>query len=322
MARGGDRSLLHHLAAVLEAIVLSRLLRVKEISHVHAHFGTNSAEVALLAHKFSGLSYSFTVHGPDEWDQPRQLKMQDKVRCARFVVAISSFTRAQLFRWIKVQDEAKVHVVRCGLDDEYFAQGTAELPVDPVFVCVGRLCEAKAQHLLVQAVARLRDRGVDVRLVLVGDGDLRAEVERVVREKQLESRVRITGWASDEVVRREINDARIFVLPSLAEGLPVALMEAMAAGRPVISTYVGGIAELIRDGVEGRLVPAGDIDSLAEAMESLARMQPQELAVLARAARVRVADQHRISTEVQRLATLFRESPGSIAAHRFDNEKK
>jgi glycosyltransferase involved in cell wall biosynthesis len=117
---------------------------------------------------------------------------------------------------------------------------------------VGRLCEQKGQFLLLEAVARLASEGVPVELVLAGDGELRGDLERLIEAQGMAGFVNITGWVDSKRVRDEILSARVLVLPSFAEGLPVVIMEAMALGRPVVSTYVAGIPELVIPGETGR----------------------------------------------------------------------
>ena len=157
------------------------------------------------------------------------------------------------------------------MDAAYLAPASAPLPDAPRLVCVGRLAEQKGQLVLVQAAARLRDQGVPFELVLVGDGPMRAEIERLIARLDLGGHIRIAGWLDGAGVRREILASRALVLPSFAEGLPVVLMEALALGRPVISTYVAGIPELVRPRIDGWLVPPGSVEDLAEALrEALA----------------------------------------------------
>lgn len=307
--RGSDRPLAYHLFTVLEGAVLARWMRRDGVSHVHAHFGTNSAEVCLYAHLLGGIPYSFTVHGPDEWDHPRALHIGEKARHARFVAAISHYTRAQVFRWVAVQDQPRVQIVRCGLTDDYLDQPVpARGPVFSV-VCVGRLCTAKSQHLLVEAVARLRREGRDVPLVLVGDGELRDAVEQAARDGGVEDLVTITGWASEQEVRRHLAAASVMAMPSLAEGLPVAIMEAMALGRPVISTYIAGIPELVRPGINGWLCPATDVDSLVVALREAASLDEATWQRMSAAARQAVGRQHRVTAEAGKLRRLFGETP-------------
>jgi glycosyltransferase involved in cell wall biosynthesis len=179
---------------------------------------------------------------------------------------------------------------------------------------VGRLCEQKGQLLLVEAVARLAARGVRMELVLAGDGEMRADVEQAIARHRLEQAVRITGWIGGERVREEILAARALVLPSFAEGLPVVIMEALALRRPVITTYVAGIPELVRDGIEGWLVPAGNVEALAEAMADALSAPAADLARRGDAGRERVLARHAVQTEAAKLQALIAAASGSAAA--------
>jgi glycosyltransferase involved in cell wall biosynthesis len=203
-----------------------------------------------------------------------------------------------------------VKVVHCGLDPDYFDTAASAPPPARRLVCVGRLTEQKGQSLLVEAAARLRASGEDFELVLAGDGHMRPAIEALIAKHNLQSCVRITGWISGDQVRREIEAARALVLPSFAEGLPVVLMEAMALHRPVISTYVAGIPELVTSGEHGWLVPAGDIDALEQAMRACLAASPADLARMGDAAFARVKERHHIDIEAAKLATLFREAAG------------
>ena len=157
---------------------------------------------------------------------------------------------------------------------------------------MGRLAEQKGQLLLVEAAARLQDRGPDFELVIVGDGPLRDELERAIDRLGLRDRVRITGFLDNQGVRRELEAARALVLPSFAEGLPVVIMEAMALGRPVIATSIAGIPELVEPGRSGWLVPAGAVEPLVEAMAEALAADPAELDRMGRAGAARAAEQH------------------------------
>lgn len=206
--------------------------------HVHAHFGTNSTEVVMLANALGGPPYSFTVHGPEEFDKPQFLHVGEKVRRAAFVASVSSYGRSQLYRWVAHEHWDKVKVVHCGLEPGFHQVEAQAAPAAPRLVCVGRLCEQKGQLLLIEAARRLADQGQDFELVLAGDGEMRPQIEALVARHRLQAQVRITGWISSAQVREEILAARALVLPSFAEGLPVVIMEAMALRRPVLTTYV------------------------------------------------------------------------------------
>ena len=306
MSRGSDRPLLWHWIYFAEACVVARWLGESGASHVHAHFGTNSAEVAMLAGVLADVGYSFTVHGPDEFDRPKAIGLAEKIRRAAFVVGISSFTRSQMFRWVERAHWSKIEVVHCGLDAAFHAGDPAGAAASTSLVCVGRLGEQKGHALLLDAMRSVFDRGHRFSLVLAGDGELRAAVEARVRELGLQDHVRITGWIGSEEVRRELLAARALVLPSFAEGLPVVIMEAMALRRPVVTTYVAGIPELVQHGRTGWLVPAGDEEALADAIVACLGATDETLATMGANGRERVLERHDADREAGKLAALFR----------------
>ena len=307
MARGSDRTLVYHLMYLLEACRLVTWMQEFGAEHVHAHFGTNPAEVVMLAHALGGPGYSFTVHGPEEFDKPQALGLANKIRHARFVVAISSYGRSQLFRWVAHAYWPKIRVVHCGLEAAFYDVIPLAVSKQPRLVCVGRLCEQKGQLLLLEAARKLGMQGVAFELVLAGDGEMRADIEQLIHAYGLDDRVSITGWVSSERVREEILAARALVLPSFAEGLPVVIMEAMALRRPVISTFVAGIPELVVSGENGWLVPAGAVDELVAAMREALTLPDSQMAVMGEAAYVRVTQRHAIAREAAKLLALFQE---------------
>ena len=314
LARRADRPWPYHFVYLAEACLIERRLRGAGVQHLHAHFGTNPAEIALLVRALGGPSYSFTVHGPEEFDRPARLKLREKMRDAAFTVAISSFGRSQLYRWADAADWHKIKVVHCGLEPAFHAGASSVPTATARLVCVGRLCEQKGQLLLVDAVERLVRSGVPIELVLVGDGEMRAEIEARIARSGLQRQVRITGWIGSNEVRDEILAARALVLPSFAEGLPVVLMEAMALGRPVVTTFVAGIPELVRNGESGWLVPAGDVEGLTGALRKCLATTPSELAVLGKRAREQALERHSVDVEAGKLLALFRDPPRLGAA--------
>ena len=303
-----DRLLPYHLIYFAEACQIFLRMKSFGAQHVHAHFGSNSTEVVMLARALGGPPYSFTVHGPEEFDKPQALKLAEKIQHAAFVVAISSYGRSQLFRWIDSQYWHKVKIIHCGLEQSFYTDAPSNPPLKARLVCVGRLCEQKGQLLLLEACRNLKDKGIEFNLVLAGDGEMRAEVERMIAVYGISADVRITGWISSQQVRDEILASRAMVLPSFAEGLPVVIMEAMALKRPVISTYVAGIPELVIDGENGWLVPAGSVLELTSAMEAILSAPNQHLVEMGEAAYDRVRQRHDIDTEASKLASLFLES--------------
>ena len=305
MGHRGDRPLPVHLIYLAEACHIEPWLRAAGVQHLHAHFGTNSAEVAMLVHALGGPRWSFTIHGPKEYDNVQLIGLAEKIRRCAFVVAISSYGRSQLYRLVEHQHWSKVKVVHCGLEAAYFAAAVSPAPAARRLVCVGRLCEQKGQLLLVEAARRLAAQGIAFELVLAGDGELRSEIEASIRRHKLQDRVRITGWISGTEVREQIQAARALVLPSFAEGLPIVIMEAMALKRPVISTFVAGIPELVQPGEHGWLVPAGDVEALADVMRACLETPVETLVRMGEAAHKRVVERHSVDTEAAKLDKLF-----------------
>ena len=303
-----DRPLPLHLIYLAEACRILPWLQASGALHIHAHFGTNSTEVVMLARELGGPSYSFTVHGPEEFDKPEFIKLREKVSHAEFVVAISNFCRSQLFRWVDYEDWYKIKIVHCGLEASFHQVAVVPITEIPRVICVGRLCEQKGQLLLVNAVSKLVLKGIDIELVLAGDGEMREEIESLIRRLGLHKRVRITGWISSDQVRDEILASRALILPSFAEGLPVVIMEAMALRRPVLTTYIAGIPELVRPGEGGWLFPAGDVDALVAALDDFLAVPVNMLEHIGEAAHLRVLKSHSIDTEAAKLAQLFTEA--------------
>lgn len=303
MSRKSVRPWPYHLIWFAQACLLKEWLVAEGVNHLHAHFGTNSADVALLQKLIGGVTFSFTIHGPDEFDQAPLLNLSEKVAGAEFVAVISHFTKAQLMRVIPAPLWPRLQIVRCGLDEAFFAKEPAPLPDRPVLLCIGRLNAQKGHLTLLDAFAAL-DRP-DVKLVLAGDGELRGLVDERIRRLGLAGQVEVTGWIGSDEVKRLIVAATGVVQPSFMEGLPVVLMEAMAQGRVVVSTFVAGIPELVEDGHTGWLVPAGDVSALSQAMAKLIDQPRDELRRMGEVGMGRVRRQHDIDTEAKRLAALF-----------------
>lgn len=305
LAHRSERPFAYHLVYLAEACLLLGHTRRFGSQHVHAHFGTNSTEVVMLAHALGGPAFSFTVHGPEEFDKPQFIGITEKIQRSAFVVAISSFGRSQLFRWISYTQWPKVHVVHCGLEESFHALPASPAPDIARLVCVGRLCEQKGQQLLIQAMALLAQRGQVFELVLAGDGEMRAEIEALVDSNCLRKQVRITGWISSDQVRSELLAARAMVLPSFAEGLPVVIMEAMALRRPVLTTSIAGVPELVRNGECGWLFPAGSVEDLADAISECLATPAATLHAMGERAYQRVLQRHSVDTEAGKLGALF-----------------
>jgi colanic acid/amylovoran biosynthesis glycosyltransferase len=312
--RRSDRGVVRHLVYLAEACLLRRWLAAAGVDHLHVHFATNPAAVALFCRLLGGPAYSITIHGPEEWDRPEALSLKEKYEGATFVAAVSDFGRCQVYRWTALDYWPNVHVVRCGVDEAFLKADPEPVPATDKLVLVAGLVEQKGHLLLIGALARVRDAGADFRMVLVGDGHLRPVLESRVKQLGLTDHVTFAGWQSNAEVREHLRTARALVMPSFAENLPVAMMEAMATGRPVLGTYIAGVPELVETGVNGWLVPAGNVEATAQAILQLLRTPVDELSRMGRAGADRVRVLHDATREAGRLKDLF-------AAHLSSNVK-
>ncbi|NET56384.1 MAG: glycosyltransferase family 4 protein [Symploca sp. SIO2E6] len=302
---GSERGIVNHLAYLAEACILLGWFSELEITQVHAHFGTNSTTVVMLCQVLGGPPYSFTVHGPEEFDKTQLISLPEKIKRAAFVVAVSSFGKSQLYRWCKYEHWSKIHVVHCGVDEMFLTKTPTSVPNQPQLVCVGRLSEQKGHLLLLEAARRLAGEGLAFKLVLAGDGELRSQIESMIAQFELQDHIQITGWVSNTEVQQLLLESRALVLPSFAEGLPVVIMEALALGRPVISTYIAGIPELVEPGTCGWLVPSGSVEALTTVMRNVLQLPVAQLEQMGQAGVERVAQQHHAATEASKLAALF-----------------
>ena len=297
--RGGG--LVRHIAYLLEAVELKA--RSRDLRHIHAHFSTNTAAVALICARLGGPGYSFTAHGPDEFVDPGASSLALKIAEARFVVAITQFARGQLALAGGMGHWHKLHVIGCGIDPDALPPAPPPAPDAPL-LCIGRLCPQKAQELLIAAMAQLQQTHPQARLVLIGDGDTRPQIEALIAQHGLGAQVELRGWADNAAVSAALAEARALVLPSFAEGLPIVIMEAFARARPVISTYIAGIPELV-DTRCGWLVPAGDVPALVDALRACLETPPDQLAAMGAEGRARVQAKHDLSHSAAQLRALF-----------------
>lgn len=301
-------------AVLLKAALVARRIEAMGITHVHAHWATHPALAAWTVRALTGVPYSFTAHAHDLFVDRAMLR--EKVRDAAFVVTISEFNRRLIEEVCGPGASGKVHVVRCGVDLGAFAPASRRPGPVPTFACVASLRPYKGHAVLLEAVALLRARGIALRVVVVGDGPLRGDLEARIARLGLGDAVTLRGALPHQEIPAVLAGATAVVLPSVTqsdgqmEGIPVALMEAMAAGIPVISTRLSGIPELVRDGEGGLLVPERDPAALAAAMARLAA-DPALAARLAAGARRIVERDFDRARNVARLDALLRGAASS-----------
>ena len=290
----GMRGRLYQLFYFAEAGLLAKHLEDQGAEHLHNHIAMSSCTVAMLVNALSGLPYSFTIHGPHIFFEPKQWRIDEKAARARFVACISDYCRSQLMCFSDEAHWPRFHIVHCGIDPARYTEPPAHEGKHLLFV--GRLARVKGVPMLLDTLPRLIARHPDLRVTLIGDGPDRAALERRVAAENLTDFVSFFGYRSQDEVAAELAGADIFVLPSFAEGLPVVLMEAMAAQVPVVTTHIAGIPELVEDGKSGWLVPPGDADRLSEALEA-ALGDAETRRIMGRAGRARVVAEHDIRKE-------------------------
>ncbi len=296
-----------HIAYLIEATRLAAYLKERNISHVHVHFGTNAAAVAILMKRLAGITFSMTVHGSAELDAPAAQSLGIKVAEAAFTVAISNYTKAQLMRWSESKHWDRIHVVPCTVDDSFFANPVPITEECDRLVFVGRLSPEKGTLLLMEAFAEAVKSRPTAKLVLVGDGPVRQDIENRIRVLGLSENVIMAGWQTELQIREHLKGARALVLPSFYEGLPVVLMESFALGRPVVTTPVGGIPELVKPGENGWLVPAGHVRDLADALKEVLNASADDCNRMGAAGRLRVKKYHFPAVAGDRLERLFQD---------------
>ena len=305
--KASDRGLIRHFAYFTEALILAALSRENQIDHIHVHFGTNAATVALLCQEMGGPDFSMTVHGPVEFDQPYGQSLRAKVTAAKFVVAITYFCKAQLMRFSPIEKWDNIHIVGCSVGAEWFDSARAVSEDSSGLVSVGRLDEQKGQILLIDAYADAVAEGFDEPLTIIGDGPFRSLIEERIQARGVESRVQLCGWCDADTIRHHLITAKCLVVASFAEGLPVVIMEAMALKRPVISTRINGVPELVVNEFNGWLITPGDQQALTNALMTMHNEDSSRLVTMGDAAHKAVRERHLTSFVVGKLDELFQQ---------------
>ncbi|MDZ4161073.1 MAG: glycosyltransferase family 4 protein [Burkholderiales bacterium] len=295
-------------------LMLGRWMQQCGHRHVHVHFATAAASVATLARKTFPITLSMTVHGPDEFANVQLEHLGEKIATADFVVCISHFARGQSMQHSDPAHWHKMDVVRLGVAPAPLPPARPDHHCPLRLLCVGRLAPAKAQHLLLEALATLRDQGMtNVHLTLVGDGPDAHSLRQRCQALRLDSQVVFTGALNQTEVAAAYAQADAFVLPSFAEGIPVVLMEAMSRGLPCLSTRTAGIPELIEDGVSGLLAAPSDVAGLGERIRQLAD-SPALRQQLGQQGRERVTRDYHLGHNVARLGQVFAAHLAGVAA--------
>jgi glycosyltransferase involved in cell wall biosynthesis len=307
MGMWSPRKMLYGTFYFAEAVVVGHAMIRLGLRHLHTHFAST---VGLIVARVFPVTMSATFHGPMEFENPEAFRLREKIRASLFSCAISRYGLSQLMRVAGRSQWQKLELTPLGVDPVEFAPRPFRADPSPFQVlCVGRLAPVKGQHVLIAAVGALVREGHDILLRFVGDGPDRSELQRDVDAGGLSRHVSFSGNVNQDTLQGLYRECDALALPSFGEGLPVVLMEAMAMEIPCVATWVAGVPELIRDGVDGLLVPPADEESLARAILRLKNDGDLRLR-LGQEARRRVLEGYDVSRNVERLAEVFRRRLG------------
>lgn len=293
------------------SILYARKLQMAGVDHIHVHFALQACTYAMLISKIAGIPYSFTVHAHDIFIPDLAELIEDKFNNAKFVVCISEFNKQYVLKQFPSIDEKKIRIIHCGLALTAF---TPNLKVkNGVFniLSIGRLVEHKGFKYLIEACKRIKEEiDIDFKCEIIGEGTERQSIEELISAYGLSDAVHLTGSLEQSDVIKALETADLFVLPCVTEkigmqdGIPVALMEAMAMGIPVISTKVSGVPELVKDGA-GLLVEQKDVEGLTVAIKKMMHTSGKEKELMGKTGREIIEKHFNISHEVQKLVALI-----------------
>lgn len=287
-----------------EALLIAEWLEENKLDHLHVHFANPASTVALIATKLKDFRFSMTIHGSDCFEECTRNLIPEKLKAADFVICVSHFTRSQLMKFCDQEKWKRLEVIRLGVDLSKYHKDPKEDSSVCQILCVARLIPAKGLHLLIDAIASLKKKGLHFHLVLVGGGERKETFEQYAKEKEVEEFITFTGALSQEETKSYYQQADLFVLPSFAEGVPVVLMEALAFELPSIATQVAGIPEIIEEGVNGFIIAPGVVEDIAEKLTIL--IQDKDLRKeMGRAGRKKVGEEYSLPDNLLKLYNYF-----------------
>lgn len=304
---------LKNIAVLPKAVYVARLLRVGGVQHIHAHWGSTTSTLALVAARLTGIPWSLTLH---RWDIAENNLLRLKVSEAAFTRCISQDGRRDVLAIVGAEYAGRVRMVHMGVRvPPEIPHGTRKARSEFVVACPASLVPVKGHRFLVEALSLLRDRGLSsLRCLIIGSGPLETELRDQAKALGLDSLVRFLNRMPREELLRLYDERKVdvVVLPSVVtkrgekEGIPVALMEAMARAIPVISTRIGGIPELLSEGA-GILVDPGNVGQLADAIQAI--LQNRRLATeIGVRGRNRVLEEFDVNRTARSLLSMMIES--------------
>jgi colanic acid/amylovoran biosynthesis glycosyltransferase len=310
LGRAEPRRTLYSLLYFTEALMAGRYLMRRQATHVHSHFSTT---VGFFLPVLFPLTFSMTIHGPVEFDDAAGTYLPEKIRAAVFVSAISHYCKSQLMRSAAYADWPKIEIVRLGVNPDIFTPRPVPNGDCFTLMTAGLLTPVKGQHLLIDAVALLTRQGRRLRLRIAGDGPGRPALAAHIAALGLQNSIELTGALNQDQMRELYRATDVFVMGSLAEGVPVVLMEAMAMEIPCVAPWIMGIPELITSGVDGLLVPPADAASLAAVLAQLMDA-PADRLRMGQAARAKVMRLYHLPHNMRGMGAIFERRLSSLPA--------
>jgi len=284
---------------ILQSAQVARKIEELGIQHIHAHSATHPTLMAYMIWRLTGLPYSFTAHSSDIYFN--QTMLSEKIHRACFVVTISNYNVDFLKGVSPGTSTGKIRVIHCGIDPAKFKAEPAKHMGNLLkIICVGRLEKIKGHQYLIEACAQLKAQNISFHCYLVGDGELQSKIQQEIDHLDLGQNVELLGFQTHDKVAGLLNQADVLVLPSLSEGIPVAVMEGMASGLPIVATAVTGVPELVEDGITGLLVPSKNSVALTEAIQKLFH-SPDMRQQMGMAGRKKVLDQFNLQNSALEL---------------------
>jgi len=277
--------------------------------HIHVHFASRSLSLGLMMGMLTGLPVSCTVHAFDIFTRsPGSLQM--RLSKCKFIASVSKFNVEYLRNACGNSVADLCRVVHCGIDAEKFSSISRQ-PEPGRIVCVCRLSPKKGLDVAIRACAKLRDNNVKFRFEIAGDGPQRRALEELIEKLNLTDHIKLLGTKPNDQLTELFSRASVFLMPCVKtpdgdmDGIPVAMMEAMASNIPVVSTAISGIPELLEDGITGRLAPENDVDALSQILKELLE-DMDKIEQLGKAGRDRVVTDFCISKNAAKLRELIK----------------
>jgi colanic acid/amylovoran biosynthesis glycosyltransferase len=290
-----------------EAVAVGYWMSRHGLTHVHTHYAST---VGFVVRRIFPVTLSVTFHGSAEFLNPAAFRLAEKIQASLFCCAISQYGVSQLMYACGYAEWPKLELTSLGVDPERFQPRPFRPSPSPFqIVCVGQLAPVKGLHLLIAAIAALVKEGRHIRLQFAGDGPERTALRQDVESRGLSGQVSFEGNVNQDKLLDLYRESDALVMSSLAEGLPVVLMEAMAMEIPCVAPWVNGIPEIVTHETDGLLVPPGDAEALARAIARL--MDDAELRrILGQKARLKILKKFDLQRNTEYLADVFRRRLG------------